>query len=163
VDRQCSPCDGPAIAAVGGHGLLRFINIKTLRIVTAVVWVVLAGPAGWEALRQTYSALSGHQVEYSFAEARCSGCAEAPRSGRGPGRGRQIDLGQDPSSGVVMEIHEVLCWRTAALSAHKSNHDALCGHRTGLPNTTRWNPRSARVLVQSLVSTAMTVAAPASA
>jgi putative Ca2+/H+ antiporter (TMEM165/GDT1 family) len=40
-----------AIAVVGGQGLLRFINIKTLRIVTAVVLVALAGFAGWEALR----------------------------------------------------------------------------------------------------------------
>jgi putative Ca2+/H+ antiporter (TMEM165/GDT1 family) len=40
-----------AIAVIGGQGLLRFINIKTLRIVTAVVLVGLAGFAGWEALR----------------------------------------------------------------------------------------------------------------
>jgi putative Ca2+/H+ antiporter (TMEM165/GDT1 family) len=40
-----------AIAVIGGQGLLRFINIKTLRIVTAVVLVALAGFAGWEALR----------------------------------------------------------------------------------------------------------------
>jgi putative Ca2+/H+ antiporter (TMEM165/GDT1 family) len=40
-----------AIAVVGGQGLLRFINIKTLRIVTAVVLVALAGFAGWEAFR----------------------------------------------------------------------------------------------------------------
>jgi Ca2+/H+ antiporter, TMEM165/GDT1 family len=40
-----------AIAVIGGQGLLRFINIKTLRIVTAVVLVALAGLAGWEALR----------------------------------------------------------------------------------------------------------------
>jgi putative Ca2+/H+ antiporter (TMEM165/GDT1 family) len=39
------------IAVIGGQGLLRFINIKTLRIVTAVVLVGLAGFAGWEALR----------------------------------------------------------------------------------------------------------------
>jgi Ca2+/H+ antiporter, TMEM165/GDT1 family len=39
------------IAVVGGQGLLRFINIRTLRIVTAVVLVTLAGFAGWEALR----------------------------------------------------------------------------------------------------------------
>jgi Ca2+/H+ antiporter, TMEM165/GDT1 family len=39
------------IAVVGGQGLLRFINIKTLRIVTAVVLVALAGFAAWEALR----------------------------------------------------------------------------------------------------------------
>jgi putative Ca2+/H+ antiporter (TMEM165/GDT1 family) len=40
-----------AIAVIGGQGLLRFINIKTLRIVTAVVLIALAGFAGWEALR----------------------------------------------------------------------------------------------------------------
>jgi len=40
-----------AVAVIGGQGLLRFINIKTLRIVTAVVLVALAGFAGWEALR----------------------------------------------------------------------------------------------------------------
>jgi len=39
------------IAVIGGQGLLRFINIKTLRIVTAVVLIALAGFAGWEALR----------------------------------------------------------------------------------------------------------------
>jgi Ca2+/H+ antiporter, TMEM165/GDT1 family len=39
------------IAVIGGQGLLRFINIKTLRIVTAVVLAGLAGFAGWEALR----------------------------------------------------------------------------------------------------------------
>jgi putative Ca2+/H+ antiporter (TMEM165/GDT1 family) len=39
-----------AIAVIGGQGLLRFINIKTLRIVTAVVLVGLAGFTGWEAL-----------------------------------------------------------------------------------------------------------------
>jgi putative Ca2+/H+ antiporter (TMEM165/GDT1 family) len=40
-----------AVAVIGGQGLLRFINIKTLWIVTAVVLVALAGFAGWEALR----------------------------------------------------------------------------------------------------------------
>jgi putative Ca2+/H+ antiporter (TMEM165/GDT1 family) len=39
------------VAVVGGQGLLRFINIKTLRIVTAVVLLALAGYATWEALR----------------------------------------------------------------------------------------------------------------
>jgi Ca2+/H+ antiporter, TMEM165/GDT1 family len=39
------------LAVIGGQSLLRFINIKTLRIVTAVVLVVLAGLAGWQALR----------------------------------------------------------------------------------------------------------------
>ena len=40
-----------AIAVIGGQGLLRFINITTLRIVTAVILVALAGFASWEALR----------------------------------------------------------------------------------------------------------------
>jgi Ca2+/H+ antiporter, TMEM165/GDT1 family len=39
------------LAVVGGQSLLRFINIRTLRIVTAVVLVILAGVAGWQALR----------------------------------------------------------------------------------------------------------------
>jgi Ca2+/H+ antiporter, TMEM165/GDT1 family len=39
------------VAVIGGQGLLRFINIKTLRIVTAVVLLALAGYATWEALR----------------------------------------------------------------------------------------------------------------
>jgi putative Ca2+/H+ antiporter (TMEM165/GDT1 family) len=39
------------LAVIGGQSLLRFINIKTLRIVTAVVLVGLAGVAGWQALR----------------------------------------------------------------------------------------------------------------
>ena len=39
------------VAVIGGQGLLRFINIKTLRIVTAVVLLGLAGFATWEALR----------------------------------------------------------------------------------------------------------------
>ena len=39
-----------AIAVIGGRGLLRFINIKTLRFVTTVALVTLAGFAGWEAL-----------------------------------------------------------------------------------------------------------------
>lgn len=40
-----------ALAVTGGQGLLRFINIKTLRLVTAVVLVALAGFAAWEAAR----------------------------------------------------------------------------------------------------------------
>jgi putative Ca2+/H+ antiporter (TMEM165/GDT1 family) len=40
-----------ALAVIGGQSLLRFINIKTLRLVTAVVLVALAGFAGWEAVR----------------------------------------------------------------------------------------------------------------
>jgi putative Ca2+/H+ antiporter (TMEM165/GDT1 family) len=39
------------VAVVGGQSLLRFINIKALRIVTAVVLVGLAGFAAWEAAR----------------------------------------------------------------------------------------------------------------
>jgi putative Ca2+/H+ antiporter (TMEM165/GDT1 family) len=39
------------IAVVGGQGLLRFIEVRTLRIVTAVVLVGLAGWAIWEAVR----------------------------------------------------------------------------------------------------------------
>jgi putative Ca2+/H+ antiporter (TMEM165/GDT1 family) len=40
-----------ALAVVGGQSLLRFINIRTLRIVTAVILVGLAGFAAWEAFR----------------------------------------------------------------------------------------------------------------
>ena len=40
-----------ALAVIGGQSLLRFINIRTLRIVTAVVLVGLAGLAAWQALR----------------------------------------------------------------------------------------------------------------
>jgi putative Ca2+/H+ antiporter (TMEM165/GDT1 family) len=39
------------IAVVGGQGLLRLIEVRTLRIVTAVVLVALAGWAIWEAVR----------------------------------------------------------------------------------------------------------------
>ncbi len=39
------------LAVVGGQSLLRFINIETVRLVTAVVLVALAGLATWEALR----------------------------------------------------------------------------------------------------------------
>jgi len=39
------------LAVVGGQSLLRFVNIKTVRLVTAVVLVALAGLATWEALR----------------------------------------------------------------------------------------------------------------
>jgi len=39
------------IAVVGGQGLLRFIEVRTLRIVTAVVLVALSGWAIWEAAR----------------------------------------------------------------------------------------------------------------
>jgi putative Ca2+/H+ antiporter (TMEM165/GDT1 family) len=39
------------LAVVGGQSLLRIINIKTVRLVTAVVLVALAGLAAWEALK----------------------------------------------------------------------------------------------------------------
>jgi len=39
------------LAVVGGQSLLRFVNIRTVRLVTAVVLVGLAGFAAWEALR----------------------------------------------------------------------------------------------------------------
>jgi putative Ca2+/H+ antiporter (TMEM165/GDT1 family) len=39
------------LAVVGGQGLLRVIEVRTLRIVTAVVLVGLAGWAIWEAVR----------------------------------------------------------------------------------------------------------------
>jgi Ca2+/H+ antiporter, TMEM165/GDT1 family len=37
-----------AVAVIGGQSLLRFVNIRTIRIVTAVILVVLAALAGWE-------------------------------------------------------------------------------------------------------------------
>ena len=40
-----------AIAVIGGQGLMRWINIVTVRKVTAVVLVVLAAYTGWTALR----------------------------------------------------------------------------------------------------------------
>lgn len=40
-----------ARAVVGGQGLLRFINIVSLRAATAVILVILAGVAGWTALK----------------------------------------------------------------------------------------------------------------
>jgi len=43
--------DSAGIAVVGGQGLLRFIEVRTLRIVTAVVLVALSGWAIWEAVR----------------------------------------------------------------------------------------------------------------
>jgi Ca2+/H+ antiporter, TMEM165/GDT1 family len=39
------------LAVVGGQSLLRFVDIRTVRLVTAVVLVGLAGFAAWEALR----------------------------------------------------------------------------------------------------------------
>jgi putative Ca2+/H+ antiporter (TMEM165/GDT1 family) len=40
-----------ALAVIGGQSVLRFVNIRTVRLVTAVVLVILAGLAGWQALR----------------------------------------------------------------------------------------------------------------
>lgn len=40
-----------ALAVVGGHNIVRFVDIRTVRIVTAVVLVVLAGLAMWQAVR----------------------------------------------------------------------------------------------------------------
>jgi putative Ca2+/H+ antiporter (TMEM165/GDT1 family) len=40
-----------AIAVIGGQSLLRFINIRTLRIVTAVALLGLTAFAAWEAAR----------------------------------------------------------------------------------------------------------------
>jgi Ca2+/H+ antiporter, TMEM165/GDT1 family len=39
------------LAVVGGQSLLRVVNIKTVRTVTAVVLIALAGYAAWEALK----------------------------------------------------------------------------------------------------------------
>ncbi|HEX4244146.1 MAG TPA: TMEM165/GDT1 family protein, partial [Acidimicrobiales bacterium] len=39
------------LAVIGGQSLLRFVNIRTLRIITAVALVGLAGWAGWQAVR----------------------------------------------------------------------------------------------------------------
>jgi len=38
------------LAVIGGQGLLRFVNVTTLRIVTAVVLVGLAAYSFWSAL-----------------------------------------------------------------------------------------------------------------
>jgi putative Ca2+/H+ antiporter (TMEM165/GDT1 family) len=40
-----------ALAVAGGQSLLRFVNITTVRRVTAVLLVILAGLAAWEAIR----------------------------------------------------------------------------------------------------------------
>jgi putative Ca2+/H+ antiporter (TMEM165/GDT1 family) len=39
------------LAVIGGKSILRFVNIKTLRIITAVALIGLAGWSGWQALR----------------------------------------------------------------------------------------------------------------
>ncbi len=40
-----------ALAVIGGQGVLRFVSIRTVRFVTAGLLVVLAGYAGWQAVR----------------------------------------------------------------------------------------------------------------
>jgi Ca2+/H+ antiporter, TMEM165/GDT1 family len=40
-----------ALAVIGGQSILRFVNIKTLRIITAVALIALAGWSAWQALR----------------------------------------------------------------------------------------------------------------
>ena len=40
-----------ALAVIGGQGLLRFVNMRTLRFVTAGVLVVLGGIVAWQALK----------------------------------------------------------------------------------------------------------------
>jgi putative Ca2+/H+ antiporter (TMEM165/GDT1 family) len=40
-----------ALAVIGGQSVLRVVNIRTVRFVTAGLLVVLAGFAGWQALR----------------------------------------------------------------------------------------------------------------
>jgi len=40
-----------ALAVIGGQSLLRIVNIRTVRLVTAAVLIVLAGLAAWEALK----------------------------------------------------------------------------------------------------------------
>jgi Ca2+/H+ antiporter, TMEM165/GDT1 family len=40
-----------ALAVTGGQNLVRFVDIKTLRIITAAVLTVLAGLAAWQAVR----------------------------------------------------------------------------------------------------------------
>ena len=40
-----------ALAVTGGQNLVRFVDIKTVRIVTSAVLAVLGGLATWQALR----------------------------------------------------------------------------------------------------------------
>ena len=40
-----------ALAVIGGQGVLRFVSIRTVRFVTAGLLVLLAGYAGWQAVR----------------------------------------------------------------------------------------------------------------
>jgi putative Ca2+/H+ antiporter (TMEM165/GDT1 family) len=39
------------LAVIGGKSILRFVNVKTLRIITAVALIGLASWSGWQALR----------------------------------------------------------------------------------------------------------------
>jgi putative Ca2+/H+ antiporter (TMEM165/GDT1 family) len=39
------------LAVIGGQSILRFVNIKTLRVITAVALFALAAWSGWQALR----------------------------------------------------------------------------------------------------------------
>jgi len=39
------------LAVIGGQSILRFVNIKTLRVITAVALIALAVWSGWQALR----------------------------------------------------------------------------------------------------------------
>jgi putative Ca2+/H+ antiporter (TMEM165/GDT1 family) len=39
------------LAVIGGQSILRFVNIKALRTITAVALIALAGWSGWQALR----------------------------------------------------------------------------------------------------------------
>jgi Ca2+/H+ antiporter, TMEM165/GDT1 family len=39
------------LAVIGGQSILRFVNIKTLRVITAVALIALAAWSGWQALR----------------------------------------------------------------------------------------------------------------
>ena len=38
------------VAVVGGQGLLRFVNVSVVRVITAIVLIVLGCYAGWAAL-----------------------------------------------------------------------------------------------------------------
>jgi putative Ca2+/H+ antiporter (TMEM165/GDT1 family) len=40
-----------ALAVIGGQGLLKYVKISTVRVGTALVLVILAGVAGWNAFR----------------------------------------------------------------------------------------------------------------
>ena len=59
----------------------------------------------------------------------------------------------------VSTVPEALTW-AAAMAAIGLAPAAVAVAAGGLVNTTRWKPSSATLLVQSLVSTPITVAAP---